>query len=718
MYYPAIMPAKFPSRASMLGARHISPRLLLLLPSLLSISLSHRSPPPHPRLILTAARAAEVRALAASTDPFALDFVARTRAQAAWANASVHAGALGASAGDINGRTLIQALYSLSLGAALEPPGSPAGASLRASAARVALRAAGASEFDPNGTVALNTGEVLHGLGLALDWLYDALNATERAAVVAGIVGTGLARVRAALSASPPAWAVSFVSTQSNWNTVILSGTIIACLAVSGEPGAPAWVDSLRGAALENLIAWSVRGWAPSGAWPEGPNYGGYTMRYLVPLTASLLTATGSDGGIRAAAGVLSAPRWLAAVVVPTRPAPELYYYFDARPFPETIASYLAVAAWAGDAPAAASVKAALSALAPFIPVDDGETTAMNAPLALLYYTSLGAPGEQAALPLVARFRGVEVVTARSSWLDENATFIAFKGLNTTGNWAHTHLDASAFVFATHGQWFAQDIGSDSYSAPGYFSASRFNLYRTNVSGHNAFSFSGHNPQCIVEATYQANCTPALITVFNETAPAAATLLAPAPPPAAAAAAAAAPFAVDAFAVVDLTAGLEHLHLAGLRRVQRGFIVGGGRTQLVTVDEVDFGARPDNAAPIPDVWWTLHTVANISLSADGAEATLTTSNVSVAVTVEYLAAASDCPGAHFAAGDVDLLPPLLDSPGLRVLRLAAPALTCRRIVVAVGVAPPGVGLGVRPLAEWAAHGPLLAGGEGSMTREL
>jgi hypothetical protein len=45
----------------------------------------------------------------------------------------------------------------------------------------------------------------------------------------------------------------------------------------------------------------------------------------------------------------------------------------------------------------------------------------------------------------------VEVAAARSAWGDENATFIAFKGLNTSGNWAHTHLDQGSFAFATQG---------------------------------------------------------------------------------------------------------------------------------------------------------------------------------------------------------------------------------------------------------------------------
>jgi hypothetical protein len=657
--------------------------------------------PAHPRLILTPAAQAALAALANSADAFAADNVARTLAQARWLNSTVHGPlAPGAPLGDAGGRPFVQAIYSLVAGAVLEgeAPGAAASAAsggFRAAAVALTAAVARASEWDPNGTAQLNTGETLHAMGLALDWLYADMSSEQRAAAVAAIVAIGLERVRAALSDAPPPWAVAFVSTTSNWNTVVLGGTIIACLAIEGEPGAPDWVPGLRQQATANLLQWSASAWGPDGAWPEGPNYGGYSARYLVPTVASLLTATGDDAGLRSLPGVLQAPRFILAALAPTRPFPTLWSYFDARTVPETLSSWLALAAWAKDAPAAAGVKAAVRAVADSIPANDTETTAMNAPLSLIYYTPLGRPGEEAALPLVQRFRGVETAVIRSSRTDENATFIAFKGLNTTGNWAHTHLDQGSFVFATHGQFFASDLGSDQYSAPGYFSGSRFNLYRTNISGHNTFSFSGRNPLCKVIATYAANCTPALFDVFNESSSVVTD---------------AAPFAVDVFAVVNLTEGLQVLDL-GLARVQRGFVAGAGAAQLIVVDEIDFRHAGDTQ-PAPPVWWKLHTVANVSLSAERATATLTTSNVSVAVTVAFLPAASSCPGAAFSVAPLDLQPPLLDSPGVSVLRLEAAAAACERIVVVVGVAPPGVGAGLRPLGEWRAQGPFVGNAGG------
>ena len=631
--------------------------------------------PAHPRLILTAERAATLAALPSSSDAFAQLFVSRTLAQADVQVLARRPRGLAAS-GAPNARETVQSVYTL--GVAEKLSGNE---TFSARAIEIFLHAAMAPSWDANASVPqLPTGEMLHAVGLAFDWFYSDLTPANRSAVVSAIIER-LLLIQAALSPSPPPWAVAFVSTHSNWNTVILAGTVIASLAIEGEAGVPSWVPQLRADALANIAAWSGRAWAPVGAWPEGVNYGGYTARYLVPLVESLLSATGGDGGLREL-GVLGAPRWLVASVAPTRPFPELWAYFDARGTPETIASYVAIAEWSKDAAAAASVKQLLVALAPQSPDDDDETTAMNAPLACLYYSP---PGAGDALPLVNFFPGPLTATARSSWEDVNATFIAFKGHNTSDLWAHTHLDAASFVYATHGQWFAQELGSDNYDAPGYFSPSRFNLYRTNVSGHNTLSFGGRDPECKVLATYSSVCPSSPFVTMNTSV-------------------LGTRGGVDTFAVINMTAGFVAAPIQGVLRAARGFIVTNERTALVTVDEIDVET---SASDLP-VWWSMHTVANVSLAAAGPpSATLTTWNVSVAVTVALLNA-DECVGAAFNVAPVTFTPPELPAPGASVLRLTAhDARLCKRIIMSVGVGIVNVSAsGVRPLDDWGAQGPL------------
>jgi hypothetical protein len=481
------------------------------------------------------------------------------------------------------------------------------------------------------------------------------------------------------------------VNTSSNWNSVILGGTIIACLAVADEPGVPAWVmGELLPAAVGNLVAWSARGWAPDGGWVEGCNYGSYTARYMAPTIAALLSATGSDGGLIAASGggILASGRLLATMLAPNL---QWFDFFDTHDTPECITQYLFFAELAADSAAAYGVRAAALSIAPSLLPNNTGVNAWNAPLALLYFTPLGDAAQYDALPRVTRFQHVQAVAARSSFADPNATFIGFKGRNTTWNWAHTHLDGGSFVWQTQGQWFFQDLGNDNYAVPGYFSPTRFSLYRTGTVGHNGLSFSGANEWCHPLQTYTSNCSMAPLVVYNVTDGRAAS--------------AGAGLTVDAFAVVDLTQAYAHIS-PRIQRVQRGFIVAGGATQLVTVDEVDVTAT---GAPLPPLWWTGHTVANVT-QVTSAEVQLTTWNTTAVVSAVVVDGPGNtvCPAAAWNVTAVSLQPPQFPTPGVSRVSLIAPAETCQRLVVAVGVQP-AVGFTVQPLSQWATRWPIANG---------
>jgi hypothetical protein len=222
--------------------------------------------PPHPRLVLTPDRRASLAAMLASGDPVVTAFYDTTLAQAAfWATQRVP-GPSGPN-GSPNAREVLQSLYSLALAGELS-----GNATLTRLAAEWVLNAAASPAWDTNGTAQLNTGEMMHVAGFGLDWLYESLSAAERAALVSALVTTGLGRVHGAFTTGC-CGAGAFLSTDSNWNSVILGGTVMGCLAVLGEPGVPAWVgDELLPAALANLRTWSASAWDPAGAWPEGPN--------------------------------------------------------------------------------------------------------------------------------------------------------------------------------------------------------------------------------------------------------------------------------------------------------------------------------------------------------------------------------------------------------------------------------------------------------------
>ena len=665
-------------------------RLILTLGLLLSakgVSLF----PPHPRLILTPARRAALGEAIAS-DATASQLHALTLRQALAVQEQRPPSPSGPHATP-SARVRLQNLYSLVLSTL---GGGGNASALEARARAEVVGPCSSPAWDLNGTVQLNTGEMLHVCGFALDWLFDILSPGERGVLV-GALTTHLQLVNDALGASPPPWAVSFVSTRSNWNSVILGGAIMGALAVASEPGVPAWVlEELLPRATGNLLAWSAQGWGPDGAWPEGPNYGAYAVRYLAPTVAALISATGSDAGLTALPGVLQSPRYLLSSMAPNL---EYFYYYDTRSDPETVAAYLAFAVLAQDGQAQRGVLDLVLALAPNIPPNSTGNNVMNAPVALLYYPPSPPPAAAAAAdpgPLVSHFRGAELVTARAS-ASPGAAFAAFKGRNTSyGLWAHTHLDGGTFVWQYRGQWWVQDLGSDSYSAPGYFWKTRFSLYRTGSLGHNTLTFGGANQHCEILSTYACNCSEVPLQVLNASAPAGA-------------GAGGSTFAVGALAIADLTQAYAPLGL-GLQRSQRGFIASRSVEQVILVDEVALlSPPPGRVGDLPPLWWSMHTVADVALGSDGLSAALTLANVTgTVVTVRVLPSASECPGASFAVFNIGLLPPLLPSPQVKRLTLIAPAADrCTRLSVAIGLLNSSFDLSIRPLAEWERQGPFL-----------
>ena len=636
--------------------------------------------PPHPRLVLSARACADVRGFA-SNSSVAAALLSRTVAQADW-YVSAHAPDGGGDA-----RYVLQQSYALAVAHC-----ATANASYAERAIAEVLQAARRPEWDTNGSAQLNTGEMAHALGFALDYFHAQLSVSERAEVAGAVTALALARVREALGPSPPPWAGAFVNTSSNWNMVVLGGSLIGALAVGDEPGVPAWVlAEFVPAALAAVFA-SVDdraggGWGPDGEWREGANYAGYGARYLAPLIASLRGALGpsGDGGLLASPGVLQAPHFLLQHLVRTTPERSLWAWGDTRFTPETISQYLFFAREASDPGAEFGVRFFAEAIE--VAVDTTETDAMNAPVALVYYSDKGTQADFEALPLVRHFEADHLVTSRSSWAEDDAAnvFIAFKGLNVSWAWAHNHLDQGSFVYAARGQWWAQDLGSDNYDAPSYFWKNRFDLYRTGTSGHNTLSFDGKNARCEITGTYSTNCSTSAMTIFNVSG-----------------AAPSAALAVDAFAVVDLSDAYAYLGVASARR---GFIVAGGRTQLITVDEAAL-ATDKSVSAVNELWWSMHTVAEVSLSSDLQTATLQMWNVTDAVTVTVIASQSSCPGVAFTSKALVFAPPLLEAPNATRLWLAAPAATCARLVVAVGVVPVVGGFSVRPLSEWGALGPV------------
>jgi len=184
-------------------------------------------------------------------------------------------------------------------------------------------------------------------------------------------------------------------------------------------------------------------------------------------------------------------------------------------------------------------------------------------------------------LPLDRHFREAEVVTFRSAWDDRNALFVGFKAGDNKAN--HSNLDLGSFVLDALGVRWVVDLGADNYNLPGYFGGQRWTYYRLRAEGHNTVLINpGSGPDQDPKAA-------ARIIRFE-------------------------PRPDRAFAIADLTPA----YAKQARQVKRGIALLDRREVLVQ-DEIE------SDQPV-EVWWFLHTPAEVEVAEDGRSATLTRDN--------------------------------------------------------------------------------------------
>ncbi|MHB1310274.1 MAG: heparinase II/III domain-containing protein [Limisphaerales bacterium] len=307
-------------------------------------------------------------------------------------------------------------------------------------------------------------------------------------------------------------------------------------------------------------IQLAMREYGPDGAWAEGPAYWHYATSYNVVFLAALHSALGSDFGLGTIPGFREAGLFPIHL---SGPLGRTFNYADggdgAIRAPEMF--------WLAE-------RFGLPAYAQY-----QMRSATPHPLDLVWFLRDTSAIQTAALPLDRHFRGAEVVTMRSAWDDRNALFVGFKGGDNQAN--HSNLDLGSFVMDAMGVRWVVDLGADNYNLPGYFSTRdrRWTYYRMRAEGHNALVI---NPDSEPDQALDAK---ARITRFES-----------------------GPTAVRS--VVDLTAA----YARHARSVNRSVSLVERKTVLVE-DDVEL-AQPG------EVWWFLHTPAEVELSADGRIATL------------------------------------------------------------------------------------------------
>jgi hypothetical protein len=306
--------------------------------------------------------------------------------------------------------------------------------------------------------------ELLHAFSVAVDALPEAFE-LKSALYLKGVASA------AELLANRPWWHQD----DCNWNVVCHTAFIlaaIACAEVSPQECGKLLYDSLHALpiALDSL--------GPDGGWPEGPGYWGYTMRYFGILLEALDSAFGQTFGLSTLPGVACAPDFRIQM---EGPSGQLFGFGDSyldAPLDPTLLIWAHRFDRASDA---TSFHCSLDA-------GKGHVFYGTLARALLWYAP---PPEPAVFPSSTQhFVSAEVASARTSWSDRDALYIAFKAGDIQT--PHAHADLGTFVVDWQGTRFAEELGADNYDLPGFWNGrpntdfARWSYFRNGTQGHNA----------------------------------------------------------------------------------------------------------------------------------------------------------------------------------------------------------------------------------------
>ena len=333
----------------------------------------------------------------------------------------------------------------------------------------------------------LDVAEMTAAMAIGYDWLFDSLPAATRATLRQAILEKGL---------QPGLPANNFWQRAAmNWNQVCFGGLTLGALAIADEN--PEIARELLTLTRKNNLN-GLKPYAPDGIYPEGPGYWNYGTTYQVLLLSALQTALGTDWNLTASPGFLASA---AALVEQTGPTGRPFNFSDGG---DSVAFNPALFWFAQKLNQPSLVCFQNQLLREWLAASrkDSETDRFF-PLLALWTASLPTEIPPPALPLTWHGDGPNPVGVfRSSWTDTNALFLAFKG--GSAHVGHAHMDAGSFVLEADGVRWAADLGAQEYlsiESKGWDlwnatqNSDRWRVYRLNNFSHNTLTLGGqlHN---------------------------------------------------------------------------------------------------------------------------------------------------------------------------------------------------------------------------------
>ena len=320
----------------------------------------------------------------------------------------------------------------------------------------------------------LDTAEMTLAVAIGYDWLYDSLSKKQRDTIANAILRLGLDAARTAYDGTAEYDNSMFGSYHnrigwkadpSNWGLVCNGGIAAGALTLMGDYETE-YCAEIVSEALRSIET-PLRLFSPDGAWSEGLGYWGYACNYLAYMLSSLKNTLGTNYDYTMVPGLLATAFYPTYLIGPTA----IFNYGDATETGMSAPVLFWFAKELGE-PALNASKLGLM-----------ERFGYNGDIYDIIFYDPELPAADSETEKDKKFRIVETAVSTNSSASTNANYLAIKG-GVIGE-SHGDLDGGSFVLDAIGQRWALDLGSDSYTLPGYFEwPHRGDYYRKRAEGH------------------------------------------------------------------------------------------------------------------------------------------------------------------------------------------------------------------------------------------
>ena len=415
----------------------------------------------------------------------------------------------------------------------------------------------------------LGLGRAVNGMAFAYDWLYDVISEETKTALRQAISERFFSEVIKDYYNIEPrsrSYRWSLRRTGDNWNTTINSAVIMAAVIMGDEEEYKTECSMLLNEAMYSAES-AFDQLAPDGAWFEGVAYWTPTVEAMVWIMETLRNVTGSDYGFFNVPGMKFAGYYLYEM---SGAAGIFNFNFAAeRGYPRPSLLY-----FAHRLKDPSLMQLCIDHYAKYRGEEDLYMTAD----ALILSGDIPAQRAEINLPLDAYYRGAEAVSMRSSW-DENK--MVYAGFHSGYNGAqNAQLDIGTFVVEAFGDRFITDFGPERYSLMDNV-GNIFKAYMNRAEGANCYII---NPsENFYDQELNASCRMNRFE-SNDT---------------------------SALAISDISAAYGAKVISAVR----GIKMTNNRSAIVLQDEI-------NCKSPSDIYWGMHTPADVSLSDDGKTAIL------------------------------------------------------------------------------------------------